>query len=92
MYHVYEYEATTICPECCGQETVPVAAYINEDTGKETLLARRTRCGRHGASQVPCGIGKPVSMVTEIKLSNSDAYRYMAEKIRRGYDISHIAQ
>lgn len=90
MYRVYEYEATRTCPRCCGQETVPVASYINEDTGKEMVLARSIRCGRHGKVQVPCGLSSPIGPITEIRMANPDAYDYMVDKIRMGYGISNI--
>ncbi len=90
MYRVYEYEATRTCPECSGQETVPVAAYVNEETGKETVLAKRVRCERHGGLQVPCKLSKPIGTIMEIRMKSPDAYDYMVEKIRSGYGISHI--
>ena len=90
MYHVYEYEATKTCPECNVEETVNVAAYVNEDTGKETVMAKRLNCERHGGPQVKCGLSKPIGPVTEIRMKNADAYQYMAEKIRSGYRISNL--
>ena len=90
MYRVYEYEATRTCPSCCGQETVPVAAYVNEDTGKETVLAKRIRCDRHTGTQVPCKLSKPIGTIMEIRMASADAYDYMVEKIRGGYGISYI--
>lgn len=90
LYRVYEYEATKTCPKCCNQETVPVASYINENTGKETVLAKRVRCDRHSGSQIPCRLSKPIGTVMEIRMPSPDAYDYMVEKIRSGYGISQI--
>ena len=47
MYHVYEYEATKTCPECSDEETVPVTAYIDEESGRQTVMAKKVRCERH---------------------------------------------
>jgi hypothetical protein len=91
MYHVYEYEATKTCPECSEQETVPVATYIDEETGRQTVMAKRVKCERHlvtGESR--CGLSGPIGAVTEISMTDSDAYDYMAQKIRDGYNISYI--
>ncbi|HMK47132.1 MAG TPA: hypothetical protein VK436_10945 [Methanocella sp.] len=89
---MYEYEATKTCPECSEEETVNVAAYINEDTGKETVLAKRLNCERHGMPKIKCDLSKPIGPVTEIRMRNTDAYQYMAEKIRDGYRISNLEE
>ncbi|HUL61887.1 MAG TPA: hypothetical protein VLT35_02390 [Methanocella sp.] len=91
MYHVYEYEATKTCPECSEEETVPVAAYVDEETGRQTVMAKRVSCERHlvtGESR--CGLSGPIGAVTEISMTDADAYDYMAQKIRDGYNISYI--
>jgi hypothetical protein len=91
MYHVYEYEATKTCPDCSEEETVPVTAYIDEETGRQTVMAKKVKCERHlvtGTST--CGLSGPIGAVTEIEMTDSDAYDYMAQKIRDGFNISYI--
>jgi hypothetical protein len=91
MYHVYEYEATKTCPECSEEETVPVATYIDEETGRQTIMAKKVKCERHLVSgESNCGLSGPIGAVTEISMTDSDAYDYMAQKIRDGYNISYI--
>jgi hypothetical protein len=93
MYHVYEYEATRTCPDCSEQETVPVTACIDEETGKKTVLAQRVRCERHIPSgRSVCRLSGPIGAITEIKLKDPDAYEYMASKIRDGFNISLIGR
>ncbi|OPY29006.1 MAG: hypothetical protein A4E28_01163 [Methanocella sp. PtaU1.Bin125] len=93
MYHVYEYEATKTCPECSEEETVPVTRYIDEETGRQTVMAKKVRCERHLATgESVCGLSGPIGAVTEISMTDADAYDYMARKIREGYNISSIGR
>lgn len=91
MYHVYEYEATKTCPDCSEEETVPVTAYIDQETGRQTVMARKVQCERHPvAGKSRCGLSGPIGAVTEISMTDPDAYDYMAQKIREGFNISYI--
>lgn len=91
MYRVYEYEATKTCPECSEEETVTVAACVDEETGRRTIIAKKVKCERHLATgESRCELSGPISAVTEISMADSDAYDYMTQKIREGYNISSI--
>lgn len=94
MYHVYEYEATKTCPDCSEQETVPVTACIDQETGKQTVLSRRVRCERHQLAEKrsKCGLSEPIGAVVEITMNDDDAYDYMADKIREGFGISYLGR
>jgi hypothetical protein len=93
MYHVYEYEATKTCPECSEEETVPVTTYIDEETGRQTVIANKVRSEMHLVTcESVCGLSGPIGAVTEISMTDSDAYDYMTQKIRDGFNISYIGR
>jgi hypothetical protein len=93
MYRVYEYEATKTCPDCSEEETVPVTAFIDQRTGRQTVLARRVRCERHlSERRTECRLSGPIGPVVEIGMTDGDTYDYMAQKIREGFHISCIGR
>lgn len=86
---MYEYEASTKCPECCENRTVPVAACFDEETGTGIVLAKEIVCRRHDTGRL-CELGSPTGLVVEIRLKDIDAYQYMAYKIDRGYEVASV--
>jgi hypothetical protein len=68
-----------------------VATYIDEETGRQTIMAKKVKCERHLVSgESRCGLSGPIGAVMEISMTDSDAYDYMVQKIRDGYNISYI--